>query len=267
MTVVIGGGFAALTFLILTTLGTDLLVAMLGAALLWPGIALLQLFFRNCCQSPVPMLAVNGLIYSAVVFVVAWPLTASLPPDRLRRLCRSMTWIVLATVAFVWAGAAALSWAWSAPSDATMTMQFSRHRDGLEALAAMAKEDSMMSRIAFDFTWRQDSVAWPRPEAEWGITRARWDQYRRLFREVGVSEGLSQDKNGNIYFLVHTEGSVVGGSSKGFVYCRGSRVEALGDTFSACSEQRDFGRRDDGKGNGNEYRRLSQHWFIYTDWD
>jgi hypothetical protein len=265
MAFLIGGGFAALVFLILTTLGTDLGVAMLGIALLRPGIALLHLFFRNCCQSLVPMLAVNGLIYSAVVLVAAWPLTATLPPERLRRLCRSLTWFVLATLAFGWAGAAALSWAWSAPSDAAMTRQFSRHRDGLEALATMAKEDSMMSRIAFDFTWRQDSVAWPRPEAKWGITRARWDQYRRLFRQVGVSEGLTQDRNGNIYFLVHTQGSVVGGASKGFVYCL--REEASPDTFSPCSEQRDFGRRDDGKGEGDEYRRLSQHWFIYSDWD
>jgi hypothetical protein len=266
MAFLLGVGFPILAFLVLTILGSNLLVAMLGITLLMPGISSLQAFLHDCCQSPLPMLAANGLIYSAGVFVcLVWPLTLNVPRDRLQHLSRSLTWAVLGTVATVCVGTFVLAWVWSTPSDEAMTKQFSRHRGGLEELAAMAKEDSPMSRIAFDFTWRQDSVAWPRPESEWGITRDRWDQYRRLFRQVGVSEGLIQDRNGNIYFLVHTQGSVVGGSSKGFVYCR--TIKGSPDTFPACSEQHDFDRHDDGKGNGIEYRHLSQSWYIYSDWN
>jgi hypothetical protein len=266
MALILGVGFPVLAFLVLTILRINFLVAMLGITLLMPGTNLLQAISHDCCQTPLAMLAANGLIYFAGVFVcLVVPLTWSVPRDRLRQLSRSLTWAVLGTVAVVCAGAFGMAWVWSAPSDEAMKRQFNRHRNELEELASMAKEDSVMSRIAFDFTWRQDSVAWPRPETEWGIIRARWDQYRKLFRQAGVSEGLIQDKYGNVYFLVHTEGSVVGGASKGFVYCRATGGSP--DTFSACSEQHDFGRHDDGKGNGTEYHRLLRNWYLYSDWD
>lgn len=266
MAFLLGIGFATLPFLILTALRSNLLVAMVVVGVLMPGISSLQAILHNCCESPVPMLAANGLIYSAGAFVaLVWPITARVPRERLQRLARLLAWGVAGTVAVGWGAALALGWVWSAPSNAALTRQFNRHRNELETLATMANEDSGMSRIASDFTWRRDSAAWPRPESEWGITQARWDQYRELFRQIGASEGFIRDQRGNIYFLVHTEGSVVGGTSKGFVYCR--TTEASADTFVACSEHRDFGRRDDGKGNGSEYRRLSERWYIYSDWD
>ena len=217
----LGIGFATLVFLTLTALRSNLLVAILGVTALMPGIGSLQAILHNCCESPLPMLAANGLIYSAGAFVaLVWPITASLPRERLQRLARLLTWGVAGTVAVGWGAALALGRVSSAPSDAALTQQFNRHRNELETLATMANEDSGMSRIARDFTWRRDSVAWPRPESEWGITEARWDQYRRLFRKVGATAGLIQDQQGNIYFLLHTEGSVVYGASKGFVYCQ-----------------------------------------------
>ena len=266
MALLLGIGFATLVFLTLTALRSNLLVAMLGVTALMPGIGSLQAILHNCCESPLPMLAANGLIYSAGAFVaLVWPITASLPRERLQRLARLLTWGVAGTVAVGWGAALALGWVWSAPSDKTLAMQFKRHRDELETLAFMAKEDSVMSRIAYDFTWRRDSAAWPRPESEWGITEARWDQYRRLFRKVGATAGLIQDQQGNIYFLLHTEGSVVNGASKGFVYCQ--TTDASPGLILPCAEQRDSGKRDDGNGNGAEYRRLSDHWYIYSDWD
>jgi hypothetical protein len=50
---------------------------------------------------------------------------------------------------------------------------------------------------------------------------------------------------------MHTEGSVVGGASKGFVYCQ--TTEASPGMILPCGEQRNFGKRDDGNGNGAEY--------------
>jgi hypothetical protein len=264
MAFLLGIGFATLAFLTVRALGSNLLVAMLGVGVLMPGIGSVQAILHNCCGSPLPMLAANGLIYSAGAFVtLIWPITASVPRERLERLARSLTWGVAGTIAVGWGAALVIAWVWSAPSDETLARQFNRHRDELETLALMAKEDSVMSRIAYDFTWRQDSVAWPRPESDWGITEARWDQYRRLLRKVGATEGLSKDQQGNIYFLMHTEGSVVSGASKGFVYCQ--TTEASPGLILPCSEQRDFGKRDDGNGNGEEYRRLSDHWYIYSD--
>jgi hypothetical protein len=251
----LGTGFATLAFLILTALHANFLVAMVGTGLLMPGIGSLQATFQNCCESPLPMLAANGLIYSVGVFLcLVWPATASLPREGLQHLARLFTWAVPGTVAVGWVAALTLGWILSAPSDQTLTRQFNRHRDELETLASMAKEDSAMGRIAYDFI-----------EPERGITEARWVQYRRLFSKVGATEGLNQDRQGDVYFLMHTEGSVVHGASKGFVYCR--TMEPSPGLILPCSEQRDFGKHDDGNGNSEEYRRLSGRWFIYAEFD
>src|SRR6266581_1029497 len=75
------------------------------------------------------------------------------------------------------------------PSDQSLEQRFYKQRPDLERLVAMMDEDWQMSRIGRDFTWRQDSVAWPRPEPEWGISRKRWDDYRRIFTQAGFEGG------------------------------------------------------------------------------
>ena len=101
----LGIGFATLVLLILMALGSNLLVAMVGIGLLMPGIGSLQVIFHNCCESRLPMLAVNGLIYSAVAFLgLVWPVTARVPRERLKRLARSFTYVVVGAVAVGWGG-------------------------------------------------------------------------------------------------------------------------------------------------------------------
>jgi hypothetical protein len=62
----------------------------------------------------------------------------------------------------------------------------------LDRLVEMMDEDWQMARIAPDFTWRQDILAWPRPESEWGISKGRWDDYRSMFRKVGAKDGTTR---------------------------------------------------------------------------
>jgi hypothetical protein len=64
------------------------------------------------------------------------------------------------------------------PSDQKLVRQFYKKRPDLERLVSMLADDSRMTRIAPDFLWTEDSVAWPRPESQWGISRARWDEYK-----------------------------------------------------------------------------------------
>ena len=54
---------------------------------------------------------------------------------------------------------------------------------------SMLADDSRMTRITPDFLWTEGSVAWPRPESQWGISRVRWDEYKSLFRRAGLDEG------------------------------------------------------------------------------
>lgn len=75
--------------------------------------------------------------------------------------------------------------------------------DKLESLVAMAPKDSLVKSIATGFLWHRDSAAWPRPEAERGITGEGGTNYRRLFRKIGLGCGLDKDIQGNIYFISH----------------------------------------------------------------
>lgn len=69
MALIIGIGFAALVFLVMTCLSPNLAVGMIGVAVLMPGIGLLGVIRDQCCASPLPMLAANGLIYSGLPFL------------------------------------------------------------------------------------------------------------------------------------------------------------------------------------------------------
>lgn len=260
-----GTGFTALVFLILMSLRSNLAVALIGVSLLTPGIGLVGIISRNCCASPLPMLMGNAVVYSAVAFIVVWFSTKGLQTQGLRRAAHLAALTVVIVVAFGWASARTLEWLWSAPSDDSLMKQFNEHRGDLETLVSMAQADSAISRIADDFIWRKDSVAWPRPESQWGITADRWSDYRKLFRKVGLSAGFSEDEEGDIYFISYTAGSVVSGVSKGFVYCRKTGLSR--NAFLPCAEQHNSGKQESATGNGSKYRRVAEHWYLYSDWD
>ncbi|MHB8526239.1 MAG: hypothetical protein ACYDD2_08805 [Candidatus Acidiferrales bacterium] len=261
----IGTGFTVLVFLVLMSLGSNLGVALVGVSLLTPGMDLVGIISRNCCASELPTIVANGFVYSAVAFIVVWFSTKGLQIQRLRRATHLAAVTVVIVVALGWASARTLEWFWSAPSDDSLMKQFSKHRGDLETLVSMAETDSSMSRIADDFTWRKDSAEWPRPESQWGITADRWNDYRKLFRKVGLSDGFSEDDRGDMYFISYTAGSVVSGMSKGFVYCR--KIEFSKNAFLPCTEQHDSGKQESTTGDGSEYRRLAKHWYLYSDWN
>jgi hypothetical protein len=76
------------------------------------------------------------------------------------------------------------------PRDAELSQRLAAHHKDFEQLVAMAKADKELVRIAPDFTWTTNSVAWPRPASELGFTTERWDEYRRLFHTLGIEAGI-----------------------------------------------------------------------------
>lgn len=101
-----------------------------------------------------------------------------------------MRWLkILGLVLLIIVGAVSLLAWWVAPhvpSDQKLVKEFYKKRPDLERLVSMLADDSRMTRIAPDFLWTEDSVAWPRPESQWGISQVRWDEYKSLFRRAGV---------------------------------------------------------------------------------
>jgi hypothetical protein len=153
------------------------------------------------------------------------------------------------------------------PSDAKLKQLFKQHRNDLERLVQMTDEDWQMSRIAPDFTWRQDTVAWPRPESEWGISKQRWDEYRSIFAQAGIKNGLTRrEKSSDIIFFVWTWGIVPAGISVGYLHC-GQPQKGYAHTEEPCIGDHDVGSGMHGQSTsyGYRYEKIAPNWYIYEE--
>jgi hypothetical protein len=149
----------------------------------------------------------------------------------------------------------------SPTSDEALRARFLAHRVDFEKLVVMANEDSHLTRIASDFTWLDDEVAWPRKNV--GISEKRWNNYKQMFREVGDSEGIAKGNNpARIMFPIFTVGSVPSGAEKGLVYSQAPLSPVLKSLDSKPPE-----KYWDGPDRSHVlvYRLISDHWYIYYE--
>jgi|SRR5207253_7033743 len=77
------------------------------------------------------------------------------------------------------------------PTDNVLLDNFRAHEEDFNTLIKMANEDSHVVRIASDFTWLDSNYNWPRPEAEPGFSKERWEKYRSLFKVLQLEEDTS----------------------------------------------------------------------------
>lgn len=138
------------------------------------------------------------------------------------------------------------------PSDDKLVANFEANEAEFNRLIEMCKEDSNMTRIADDFLWRVDHAGWPRAESDWGITRERWNEYKKLFKKVGLDNGLVNQ--GKIILLfANNRGLLTGGSSKGYAYLS----EPPRRTFDSLDHSDDH--------EGIDFRPLKGNWYLYFE--
>ncbi len=103
-------------------------------------------------------------------------------------------------------------------ADPRLQIIFGQNTKDFEKLRSMAQQDVHVIRIASDFTWLDSNNKWPRSEV--GFSDARWDEYRKLFKELFLTEGIfrTEDYPGAIFFIARSDGLCTGGSSAGYVY-------------------------------------------------
>jgi hypothetical protein len=167
---------------------------------------------------------------------------------------------ILVGISLVW-------WGCGQPSDASLERRFNKERPEFERLVGMMDEDRNMSRIAPDFTWRQDTLAWPRPESEWGISKQRWNDYRNLFSKTGLSDGVTRpDKSSDTLLDVWSWGLAIGGTSVSYLHC-GPPRNSYTHTAPPCLQTKDSGRVEYDKWEGYRYKKIAQDWYIYEQWN
>jgi hypothetical protein len=157
-----------------------------------------------------------------------------------------------------------LMWSCEAPSDAILQSQFQNHHSELDALARMSQEDAHGIRITDSFQRLENDWGWAKPKSKRGITRDKYNEYQRLFREIQLS-GFDKDKVGNVYFIAHVTAFVAGGTTKGFVHC--TNFGARDNMFLPCAEQGDRGQLEKAGAKGYSYRKLGKNWYIFETWD
>ncbi len=149
------------------------------------------------------------------------------------------------------------------PSDEALRARFFAHRVDFERLVAMANEDSHLTRIAPDFTWLEDDVSWPRSNV--GISEARWNDYRQIFRRVGAPDGILKGINPTrVIFPIKSQGLVPTGSEKGLVYSQASLNPVLKSL-----DERPPDKLWDGPDRNHVlvYKPIDIHWYIfYEQW-
>ena len=146
----------------------------------------------------------------------------------------------------------------SAPSDRELENAFQRDRQGLEELRAMMDSDSAIRAIRTDWLGPMKGGTEYPGERGGTIDSQRWDQYRKLFRQLGLRGGISRATEGpcEFYFGSYGSGLAISGTSKGYAYCAG--------VPSPIVQHLDGGEVS---AKTLTYRALHDNWYLYYEID
>jgi len=73
------------------------------------------------------------------------------------------------------------------PTDSELGARWQQHQPLFDRLIVMARVDSELVRIAPDFTWTRNSVAWPRAASDLGFSAFKGTVMFPTVRAVGRS--------------------------------------------------------------------------------
>jgi hypothetical protein len=152
--------------------------------------------------------------------------------------------LILGMVASVWSS-------YGPQSDLWLKRNFAQHQEDFERLVAMANEDRHMSRIADNFV---DPAS--------GISPARWEEYRSLFRRAEVVGGITR-KHNSADIEVGGWGSRFLGDWKmtSYLFC-GPENNGLTHSAPPCVEPGQEGSLDE-ESRIHSYEKIARDWYIY----
>jgi hypothetical protein len=98
-----------------------------------------------------------------------------------------------------------------------------RNKVTFDHLVEMSNSDfraTRVTRIAPEFTRLAEDWAWPRPESSWGVSPQRWDEYRRIFKQLRLPAGLDRDgeRQEQVIMVVYGTGMAGEGREYGYLW-------------------------------------------------
>ncbi len=160
------------------------------------------------------------------------------------------------------AGLVLIIWSCEPPSLGTLQHRFSHQRQDLETIVSMADHDSQLVRIDPVWLMTRDRQYLAYSPAT-GITRERWDEYRRLFARNNITQGIQRDPaTGDAFILVESVGLLNRGHSNGYLHCGPGPNHVYAPCFSTQpSGEHPYKPGDE----AYSFRRLADRWYAYSE--
>ena len=152
-----------------------------------------------------------------------------------------------------------LLWGCEPPSVATLARRFPDERKDLETIIAMSDDDSEMAVI--DPTWLELQGQYMPSDRAVGISSARWEEYRKIFRRNGITQGIRRyAPKGDAFIIVKSIGILDNGYSNGYLYC----IPSSTHQYEPCSSTEQRGEHaGNGGESGYEFIKLTDRWYAY----
>lgn len=186
--------------------------------------------------------------------------TLTRPPWQ--RTLRGMLVAVACFVLFIGGASVLLMWSCDPPSFGTLERRFVQEKSELETIVAMSDVNAQL--IAIDPQWlATTNRQCERYCAESGITPQRYNQYRRLFAQTGLSQGLRRDgASGDVFLIVKSAGLLNRGTSNGYLHCGQGQKHRYGPCFSTDAS----GQHTNSPGDeAYSFRRVAHRWYVYSE--
>ncbi len=142
------------------------------------------------------------------------------------------------------------------PTDERLIKNYSSHKADYERLVKMVKEDYTKGISRVDYDWYDCSWDWENSESKkCNLEEERWEEYRELFKRIGLKRGVSIGKNSDekffVEFKVYSWGLVTGGLEKGVTYAE--------------YKQKSVYASENPENEWVKYKYIEDNWYIYLE--
>jgi hypothetical protein len=164
-------------------------------------------------------------------------------------------------------------WEAEPPDLPMLTKHFSERQATLAQILAMSDRDTHFARIDPTFVDYGYIDGTPGGQSMWGDANSplptdHWTQYRKLFSEAGLDQGISRDADGNVFFMAGSIGLLNRGHSTGYLFCRDPGSPASRSSrFEPCTlSLQDSGSREyqaEPRVEAYKFKRVADHWYVF----
>jgi hypothetical protein len=145
-------------------------------------------------------------------------------------------------------------------SDSKLEQKFRSHSADFDQLVKMFEEDQRIVIIRPNLTTLDNDSSWPRKDI--GISVERWNQYRKLFKELGLSQGLERRNDYSAILLVADgSGPVTASSYKGYAYSERPVSPSLNSLDAKWLPPSVY----DKKGHAIVFKPIAKNWYLYRE--